>query len=166
CFASFPTRRSSDLVAHRLREQGAGPGKLVAVCAHRGPELVVGLLGTLISGAAYVPLDPEYPAARLEFMLTDADPVAVLTAGTAASVLPGTDHPVLALDDPAIWAGAPTTAPEPLAGPDDPVYAIYTSGSTGQPKGVLNGHRGVVNRLWWMQRRYQLTADDVVLQKT
>lgn len=153
-------------VAHRLREQGAGPGKLVAVCAHRSPDLVVGLLGVLISGAAYVPLDPEYPAERLEFMLTDADPVAVLTAGTAGSVLPATDHPVLALDDPAIWAAAPTTAPEPLAGPDDPAYAIYTSGSTGRPKGVLNGHRGVVNRLHWMQRRYQLTAADTVLQKT
>src|SRR5690606_33880785 len=120
-------------VAHRLRAQGAGPGKLVAVCALRSPELVVGLLGVLFSGAAYVPLDPEYPAQRLAFMLTDADPVAVLTAGEAASVLPATDHPVLALDDPATWAESPTTAPELLAGPDDPAYAIYTSGSTGQP---------------------------------
>ncbi len=153
-------------VAHRLRAQGAGPGKLVAVCALRSPELVVGLLGVLFSGAAYVPLDPEYPAQRLAFMLTDADPVAVLTAGEAASVLPATDHPVLALDDPATWAESPTTAPELLAGPDDPAYAIYTSGSTGQPKGVPNGHRGVVNRLHWMQRRYQLRATDTVLQKT
>ena len=153
-------------VAHRLREQGAGPGRLVAVCAHRSPELVVALLGVLISGAAYVPLDPDYPAERLGFMLADADPVAVLTAGTAHAQLPPTDRPVLALDDPAPWAGAATTAPEPLAGPGDAAYAIYTSGSTGQPKGVLNGHRGIVNRLHWMQRRYALTAADTVLQKT
>ncbi|WP_234359229.1 non-ribosomal peptide synthetase/MFS transporter [Plantactinospora sp. BC1] len=153
-------------VAHRLREHGAGPGRLVAVCAHRSPELVVALLGVLVSGAAYLPLDPDHPAERLGFMLADADPVAVLTAGAAATALPPTDRPVLALDDPADWAGAPGTAPEPLAGPDDPAYVIYTSGSTGQPKGVLNGHRGVVNRLHWMQRRYGLTATETVLQKT
>ncbi|GAB3981721.1 amino acid adenylation domain-containing protein [Plantactinospora veratri] len=153
-------------VAHRLREHGAGPGRLVAVCAHRSPELVVALLGVLVSGAAYLPLDPDHPAERLGFVLADADPVAVLTAGTAATALPPTDRPVLALDDPAGWAGAASTAPEPLAGPDDPAYVIYTSGSTGQPKGVPNGHRGVVNRLHWMQRRYGLTATETVLQKT
>ncbi|MEN3613622.1 amino acid adenylation domain-containing protein [Plantactinospora sp. ZYX-F-223] len=153
-------------VAHRLREHGAGPGRLVAVCAHRSPDLVVALLGVLVSGAAYLPLDPDHPAERLGFMLADADPVAVLTAGTARSGLPPTDRPVLALDDPATWATAAATAPEPLAGPDDPAYVIYTSGSTGQPKGVINGHRGVVNRLHWMQRRYGLTGTETVLQKT
>ncbi|MCW6004194.1 amino acid adenylation domain-containing protein [Micromonospora sp. CPCC 205371] len=153
-------------VAHRLREHGAGPGRLVAVCAHRSPDLVVALLGVLVSGAAYVPLDPDHPAERLAFMLTDADPVAVLTAGSARDALPPTDRPVLALDDPAVWAGAAPTPPEPLAGPGDPAYAIYTSGSTGQPKGAVNGHRGIVNRLHWMQRRYGLTAADTVLQKT
>ncbi|MEH1123085.1 non-ribosomal peptide synthetase/MFS transporter [Micromonospora sp. CPCC 206061] len=153
-------------VAHRLREHGAGPGRLVAVCAHRSPDLVVALLGVLISGAAYLPLDPDHPAERLGFMLADADAVAVLTAGSALEALPPTDRPVLALDAAATWAGAPTAAPEPLAGPCHPAYAIYTSGSTGQPKGVVNGHRGVVNRLHWMQRRYGLTAADTVLQKT
>ncbi|MBV1856199.1 amino acid adenylation domain-containing protein [Catellatospora sp. NEAU-YM18] len=153
-------------VAHRLREHGAGPGRLVAVCAERSHELVAALLGTMISGAAYLPLDPEYPADRLAFMLDDADVAAVLTAGAARDVLAPTGRPVLALDDPATWADAPDTAPEPLAGPDDVAYAIYTSGSTGRPKGVLNGHRGIVNRLHWMQRRYGLTGADTVLQKT
>ena len=153
-------------VAHRLREHGAGPGRLVAVCAQRCPELVVGLLGVLFSGAAYVPLDPDHPVDRLAFMLADAEPVAVLTTGTARDAVPATDLPVFELDDASAWSGAPATAPEPAAGPDDPAYAIYTSGSTGQPKGVLNGHRGVVNRLHWMQRRYGLTAADTVLQKT
>jgi amino acid adenylation domain-containing protein len=153
-------------VAHRLREHGAGPGRLVAVCAQRCPELVVGLLGVLFSGAAYVPLDPDYPAERLAFMLTDAEPVAVLTTGKVRSAVPPTDVPVFELDDETVWSSAPATAPEPSAGPEDAAYAIYTSGSTGQPKGVLNGHRGVVNRLHWMQRRYGLTAADTVLQKT
>ncbi len=156
----------SHRVAHRLREHGAGPGRLVAVCAPRGPDLVVALLGVLISGAAYVPLDPEYPAERLRFMLADADVTAVLTAGTARAVVPPTDRPVLALDAHDIWATAATTAPEPLAGPGDAAYAIYTSGSTGRPKGVLNTHRGIVNRLHWMQRRYGLSATETVLQKT
>ncbi|MDI1464727.1 amino acid adenylation domain-containing protein [Catellatospora sp. KI3] len=153
-------------IAHRLRGLGAGPGRLVAVCAERSHDLVAALLGTMISGAAYLPLDPEYPADRLAFMLDDADVAAVLTAGPARDVLPPTGRPVLALDDPAAWAGLPDTAPEPLAGPDDVAYAIYTSGSTGRPKGVLNGHRGIVNRLHWMQRRYGLTGADTVLQKT
>ncbi|MEU8075367.1 amino acid adenylation domain-containing protein [Catellatospora citrea] len=153
-------------IAHRLREHGAGPGRLVAVCAERSHDLVAGLLGVLISGAAYLPLDPEYPAERLAFMLDDADVAALLTAGEARTVLPDTDRPVLALDDAAAWDGVPETAPEPLAGAGDVAYAIYTSGSTGRPKGVLNGHRGIVNRLHWMQRRYALTAADTVLQKT
>jgi amino acid adenylation domain-containing protein len=153
-------------VANRLREHGAGPGRLVAVCAQRGPELVIGLLGVLFSGAAYVPLDPDYPAERLAFMLADAEPVAVLTTKTSAGSVPPTDRPVFVLDDGPVWADAPATAPEPSAGPEDPAYAIYTSGSTGQPKGVLNGHRGIVNRLQWMQRRYGLTAAETVVQKT
>ncbi|NUR61139.1 MAG: amino acid adenylation domain-containing protein [Catenulispora sp.] len=163
-YAELATRAYQ--VAHRLREHGAGPGRLVAVCAQRSPELVVGLLGVLFSGAAYVPLDPDHPADRLAFMLSDAEPVAVLTTGTARSAVPPTGLPVFELDDATAWSDAPATAPEPSAGPEDPAYAIYTSGSTGQPKGVLNGHRGVVNRLHWMQRRYGLTAADTVLQKT
>ncbi|MFG1811491.1 amino acid adenylation domain-containing protein [Streptomyces sp. NPDC049040] len=156
----------ADRVAGRLRRDGAGPGAIVAVCAHRGPDLVVALLGVLISGAAYLPLDPDHPADRLGFMLDDAEPVAVLASGTARDSLPPTDRPLLALDDPAVWAGPAGARPEPLAGPGDPAYVIYTSGSTGQPKGVVNGHRGVVNRLHWMQRRFGLTAADTVMQKT
>ncbi|SHM91192.1 non-ribosomal peptide synthetase/MFS transporter [Actinacidiphila paucisporea] len=153
-------------IAGRLRRDGAGPGRIVAVCAHRGPDLVVALLGVLISGAAYLPLDPDHPAERLGYMLADAEPLAVLTAGTARDALPPTGCPVLGLDDPALWPDADATGPEPLAGPGDPAYVIYTSGSTGQPKAVVNGHRGVVNRLHWMQRRFGLTAADTVLQKT
>ncbi|MFG1810658.1 amino acid adenylation domain-containing protein [Streptomyces sp. NPDC049040] len=168
-------------VAHRLIAEGVGPGSLVAVCAERSLDLPVALLGTLKTGAAYVPLDPEYPAERLEFMLADAAAQVVLTQrrlveGTAqgalgdtagaGAALAATDATVLVLDDPEPWQDLPATAPEAAGDPGSAAYMIYTSGSTGRPKGVPNSHRGIVNRLDWMQKRYGLAAADSVLQKT
>ncbi|WP_055696830.1 non-ribosomal peptide synthetase [Streptomyces silaceus] len=159
--------RRADLLAHWLRRRGAGPGTFVAVCAERSVELVVALLGVLKSGAAYVPVDPDYPARRRAFMLADTAPGIVLTQERLVADLPPTDAEVVALDT--RWAEI-TEGPEgPVAhgaGPDDLAYMIYTSGSTGQPKGVLNTHRGIVNRLLWMQDRYRLDGTDRVLQKT
>ncbi|MEU8620489.1 amino acid adenylation domain-containing protein [Streptomyces sp. NPDC048623] len=152
-------------VAHALRARGVGPGQLVAVSAERSIDLVVGLLGVLKSGAGYLPLDPEYPRERLEFMLADSGARILLTQRRLAGDAPGAAETLL-LDDPAAFAGQPDTDPEPLAGPLDTAYAIYTSGSTGHPKGVLVPHRAIVNRLHWMQRAYPLTAEDAVLQKT
>jgi amino acid adenylation domain-containing protein len=153
----------ADAVAHRLCGLGVGPETLVAVCAERSLELPVALLGVLKAGAAYLPLDPEYPADRLAFMLADAAAPVVLTQESLRGQVPPTSATVLVLDDLADWP-APPAGWRARAG--DLAYAIYTSGSTGQPKGVLNTHRGIVNRLDWMQRRYRLGADDVVLQKT
>ncbi|WBB76878.1 amino acid adenylation domain-containing protein [Micromonospora sp. WMMD1128] len=153
-------------IAHRLRAAGVGPETLVGVCAERSVELVAGLLGVLKAGGAYLPLDPEYPADRLAFMVTDADAPVVLTQRRLRDVLPATDATVLDLDDPAVWADQPATDPAPVAGPEHLAYVIYTSGSTGRPKGVPNTHRGIVNRLDWMQKTYGLGADDAVLQKT
>ncbi len=146
----------ADRLARRL---GVGRGDIVAVCADRGIMLVVALLAVLKAGAAYLPLDPGYPRRRLEYMLADsgarlllADPGALDAEGVR--VLPlGED-----LDGDG-ELGADVT-------PDDLAYVIYTSGSTGRPKGVANTHRGIGNRLLWMQDRYRLTADDTVLQKT
>ncbi|MFJ1759828.1 amino acid adenylation domain-containing protein [Amycolatopsis sp. NPDC088138] len=149
-------------VAHRLRELGVGPGTLVGVFANRSFELVTGLLGVLKAGGAYVPLDPEYPADRLAFMLDDAAAPVVLTQAALRDTLPPIDATVVVLDD----LTGPESTLDALAGPDDPAYVIYTSGSTGRPKGVPNGHRGIVNRLDWMQRAYGLDGTDVVLQKT
>ncbi|MGI5160663.1 non-ribosomal peptide synthetase/MFS transporter [Microbispora sp. CA-102843] len=149
-------------VAHRLTGLGVGTGTLVAVCAERSIELVVALLGVLKAGAAYVPLDPDYPADRLAFMLSDsAAPVVLAQRHLAAG-----DATVLLLDELAEAADVPVTSPEPAGEPGTAAYMIYTSGSTGRPKGVPNSHRGIVNRLDWMQKRYGLTPDDVVLQKT
>ncbi|MEU3555168.1 non-ribosomal peptide synthetase/MFS transporter [Streptomyces fragilis] len=158
-------------VAHRLRALGVGPGTLVGVCAERSLELVTGLLGVLKTGAAYVPLDPEYPAERVAFMLSDAEAPVVLTqsgitGGELGPALGATGATVLLLDRAAEWDDRPTAPPETAGGPDTPAYLIYTSGSTGRPKGVPNRHRSVVNRLDWMQKRFRLTAGDTVLQKT
>ncbi|WP_018787225.1 non-ribosomal peptide synthetase/MFS transporter [Micromonospora sp. CNB394] len=153
-------------VAHRLRAAGVGPETLVGVCAERSVELVAGLLGVLKAGGAYLPLDPEYPADRLAFMVADADAPVVLVQSHLRDVLPGTGATVLELDDATVWADRPDTDPAPTAGPEHLAYVIYTSGSTGRPKGVPNTHRGIVNRLDWMQKTYGLGTDDAVLQKT
>ncbi|HEV8195229.1 MAG TPA: amino acid adenylation domain-containing protein [Gemmatimonadales bacterium] len=152
-------------LAHRLRRLGVGPGVLTGICAERSLELIVGLLAVLKAGGAYVPLDPEYPADRLGFMLEDADVPVLLTQRHLRSLLPASGAAVLDLE-PDAFDAEPTSRLEESAGPDDPAYMIYTSGSTGRPKGALNSHRGIVNRLLWMQETFVLTGNDVVLQKT
>ncbi|MGW0801594.1 non-ribosomal peptide synthetase/MFS transporter [Nonomuraea sp. NPDC002799] len=148
-------------VAYTLRDLGVGAGSVVAVCAERSLELLPGLLGVLKAGAAYLPIDPGYPADRVAFMLADAAPAVLLTQ---KRLRPETSAITLDLDDPDVWTGAP--GPLPDVRPDDLAYVIYTSGSTGRPKGVPNTHGGIANRLDWMQERFRLDAGDVVAQKT
>jgi amino acid adenylation domain-containing protein/non-ribosomal peptide synthase protein (TIGR01720 family) len=155
-------------LAHALRRRDVGPDTLVGVCMERSIEMMVALYGVLKAGGAYVPLDPEYPRDRLAFMLDDMKPRLILTQARLASVLPEHGAEVIALD--ADWskiAEEPATKPERGdLGLDTLAYVIYTSGSTGKPKGAMNAHRGILNRLLWMQHAYRLTEGDVVLQKT
>ncbi|WP_437755167.1 amino acid adenylation domain-containing protein [Sorangium sp. So ce1389] len=154
-------------VAHALRRRGVGPDGLVAVAAERSVEMVVGLLGILKAGGAYVPIDPEYPADRIAFMLEDAGAPVLLSQWPVASRLPAHRAEVLCLDtDRAEIDREPTGNLAVSVSPDNLAYTIYTSGSTGRPKGAGNSHRGLLNRLQWMQERYGLTAQDRVLQKT
>jgi amino acid adenylation domain-containing protein len=155
----------ADRLAHRLRQSGIGPGRRVALCMERSPELVTAILGVLIAGGAYVPLDPDYPDERLDFQLADAQADVVLTHGPVRDRVPATAVTVLEVDRLDLETG-PGVGPEQAAAPTDPAYVIYTSGSTGRPKGVANTHRGLVNRLVWMQRQFGLDATDAVLQKT
>ncbi|WP_406100395.1 amino acid adenylation domain-containing protein [Streptomyces sp. NBC_01013] len=161
-YAELNTR--ANRLARHLRTLGARPGAVVAVAVPRSVELIVSLLAVLKSGAAYLPLDPEYPAERITYMLRDASPVCVITdradrlAGDAATgrvVLDGLDV-----------SGYPWCDPSRPLTPAHPAYVIYTSGSTGRPKGVVVSHGAIDNRLRWMQDTYGLTADDRVLQKT
>ncbi|MFD9906702.1 amino acid adenylation domain-containing protein [Streptomyces sp. NPDC059063] len=156
-------------LAHHLRERGARPEAKIGVALERSPELVLALLAVVKTGAAYVPLDPDYPASRTEQILTDAAPELVLTSTALAPRLPA-GTPALALDSDDALArvgSCPDTDPDadrPTG--RTPAYVIYTSGSTGRPKGVVVEHAAIVNRLVWMQHQYGLDATDRVLQKT
>ncbi|MGY4641869.1 amino acid adenylation domain-containing protein [Pseudomonas sp. TE24901] len=147
-------------LAHHLLAQGVHVDSRVAICVERGLEMVIGLYAILKAGAAYVPLDPAYPPERIAYMLHDSAPQVVLAQGSTRGLLG--DAPVIDLEQPT-WQHLSLDNPHTEA---VSAYVIYTSGSTGQPKGVINDHAGVVNRLLWMQDEYRLTADDTVLQKT
>ncbi|WP_235191071.1 non-ribosomal peptide synthetase [Amycolatopsis rifamycinica] len=150
----------STRLARVLAARGAGPERVVALALPRSTHLVTAILAVLKTGAAYLPLDPGYPAGRIAFMLEDAGPALVLAV--AETAVPG----ALLLDDPDTLAGVPDTPLDVVCRPEHPAYVIYTSGSTGRPKGVVVPHAGIVNRLLWMQDEYGLTAGDRVLQKT
>ncbi|MBO4206029.1 non-ribosomal peptide synthetase [Micromonospora echinofusca] len=150
-FAELTT--GADRVAAALRAAGVRPGDRVAICADRTPRLVVGLLGILSAGAAYVPLDPTHPPGRHAFVLDDSASAAVLTE---SAVAPATDLPVVLLDG---------DLPEPVepvdVAPDDIAYVMYTSGSTGEPKGVQVTHRNVLRLVRGGQAELDLGEDDV-----
>ncbi len=159
--------RRANRLANHLVSQGVSVGSRVGVCMERSVEMVVALLSVLKAGAAYVPLDPDYPAERLGFMLSDAQVPVLLTQSHLLAKLPPHTARVFCLDaDRATISQASPERPEANVRPDDLAYVIYTSGSTGQPKGAMNTHRGICNRLLWMQDVYRLTAEDRVLQKT
>ncbi|HEX4494362.1 MAG TPA: non-ribosomal peptide synthase/polyketide synthase [Thermoanaerobaculia bacterium] len=154
--------RQANRLAHRLREAGVGPEVPVGVCAERSLEMVVALLAVLKAGGAYVPLDPSYPADRLAYMVATAGSPVLLVQPELAADLPEHGAQVL----PLILGAGEDRGPAVAVDPDGLAYAIFTSGSTGRPKGAMNSHRGIVNRLLWMQETFGLDASDRVLQKT
>ncbi len=185
--------RANQLAQH-LRSLGVGPDVLVGICMERSLELVIGLYAILKAGGAYLPLDPSYPAERLQYMLEDAQAPVLLTSQeqrtknqeqstterkgvlhTPPVHTPPVHTPPADSGQPTVVdliADWPTIAQHPTENldshtrPEHLAYVIYTSGSTGRPKGVLVPHRGIVNRLLWMQEQYGLTADEGVMQKT
>jgi amino acid adenylation domain-containing protein len=159
-------RRASQ-AARLLRARGIGPDEPVGICMDRSVEMVVGLLAILKADGAYVPFDPAYPAERLRFMVEDIRPRVVLTQSRLLDLWQGAFCEVIALDAPSTARGRQLEGSPPrLSTADHLAYVMYTSGSTGQPKGAMNTHRGVVNRLLWMQQAYPLEPDDRILQKT
>lgn len=133
-------------VAHRLRAAGVGPETLVGICIDRSIELIAGLLGILKAGGAYLPIDLDYPAERLAFMLKDAKAPVFLTHSAQKTGLPPLTAEIIAIDD--LFSCAPATEeeqnPSPASDADKLAYVIYTSGTTGEPKGTLIEHRNVV----------------------
>ena len=136
---------AANRLAHLLAAQGAGPGQCVALLLSRSAEAIVAIVAVLKTGAAYLPIDPGLPAARIGFMLADAAPIAALTTAGLRSRLDGFDLLVIDVNDPAVDT-QPSTA-QPAPGPDDIGYLIYTSGTTGVPKGVAITHHNVTQLL-------------------
>ena len=133
-------------MAHLLAGQGVGPGGCVALLVERSAEAIVAILAVLKTGAAYLPIDPAHPDARIGFMLDDAAPMAAITtAAGLRSRLDGCDLLVIDVDDPRIDTQPSTALSGP--GPDDIAYLIYTSGTTGVPKGVAVTHHNVTQLL-------------------
>ncbi|WP_405461334.1 amino acid adenylation domain-containing protein [Streptomyces sp. NBC_00101] len=152
----------ADALAHRLAALGIGPEDRVAVALPRTHELVVGLLGVLKAGAAYVPLDPDYPADRLAYMLDDARPRLLLTTPALHRRLPGSPVPHLYPTE-AVAGAAPEGRAAARVRPEHPAYVIYTSGSTGRPKGVVVTHRGAGAMAASQRKRLRVTPDSRVL---
>ncbi|WP_445305063.1 amino acid adenylation domain-containing protein [Microcoleus sp. Pol12B4] len=159
--------KRANQVAHYLQKLGVKPEVLVGICVERSLEMAIGILGILKAGGAYVPLDPGYPPERLVFMLKDAQTPVLLTQKHLVEKLPEVGTSAICLD--ADWQAIARQKEENITvavTAENLAYVIYTSGSTGKPKGAANTHKGICNRLLWMQDAYELTASDRVLQKT
>jgi amino acid adenylation domain-containing protein len=150
-------------LAHTLLEMGAGPDVLVAVCMERSPEMIIGLLGILKAGAAYLPLDPKYPRQRLAFMLEDAKVKIILGQRKTVELLPQSVARVVCLDTDWHTISRQNTDVQTDVCSENLAYVIYTSGSTGEPKGVEITHKNV-NRLLFGTDYAELGSDQAILQ--
>jgi amino acid adenylation domain-containing protein len=166
-------------LAHYLQTWGVQLETPVGICVERSLEMVIGILGILKAGGCYVPLEPAYPTSRLTYIINETQVPVVLTQEKLLQKLLGFTSPqastskvlnktlCLCLDTD--WqeiTHKPDNNPTINVNPENAIYIIYTSGSTGTPKGVINTHRGVSNRLYWMQQQYGLQIGEAVLQKT
>jgi len=152
-------------LAHHLKSLDAGPETLVAICVERSIEMLVGLLGILKAGAAYVPLDATYPSSRLSLMMEDSRARVVITQERLVHVLPETTAPVICLDrDWETIAQQSEEKPIDHIGAGNLAYVIYTSGSTGRPKGVQIEHGSLLNLVFWHLRTYDIQPPDRATQ--
>ncbi|MES2825222.1 MAG: MupA/Atu3671 family FMN-dependent luciferase-like monooxygenase [Pseudomonadota bacterium] len=164
--------KANQLAHYLIQEKHVKPDTLVGICVERSLEMVVGILAILKAGGAYIPLDPEYPEARLAYMLDDAKLTTVLTQSHLRATTPVTNAQAVHVDGEKFKQQLqiyPTTNPdlnESGLNLNHLAYVIYTSGSTGNPKGVLAPHRSICNRVNWMEQHFPVLTDDVFCQKT
>ena len=152
----------ANALALLLRSKGIGRGSLVALLLHRSFEMMIAIIAIWKAGGAYLPIAPDYPEDRIMYMLEDGGVNILLTMSSVIN------QPKFAGEILQIDGDIPGTdeCPENDAEPGDVAYVIYTSGSTGKAKGVMVEHRALVNRIDWMNRKYPLSKEDVILQKT
>lgn len=158
--------RANQLAHFLVERYGISANMAVGLCVPRSIEMVVALLAIMKAGGAYVPLDPALPAERLAYMMQDSGAVLVLAGAAQAGQLPEVPGVGCVVFDDVNLDDYPATDLAERCGPATLAYVIYTSGSTGRPKGTLNLHRGPCNRIHAMQRQFNLTPSDRVLQKT
>ncbi|NIM17931.1 MAG: amino acid adenylation domain-containing protein, partial [Candidatus Aminicenantes bacterium] len=154
--------QSTNRLAHLLREKGIKSDAVVGIMVDRSAEMIIGIFGILKGGGAYLPIDPDYPQERVNYMLKDSNAQVLLSEVSELSkVSEGTE--VVTLSE--LNEDCPTH-PTHLTHHTHLCYVIYTSGSTGRPKGVMVEHRSLVNRLKWMQKKYPIGEGDTILHKT
>ena len=151
-------------VAAFLRRQNVGRGQHVALFLHGGPDLVIAELAVMMSGAAFVPIDPAYPASRVALMIRDCEAVLVLTNAKSPDIHPCSARVVYLDRDCAATDGGDFLEPPPASLDSDPAYVIYTSGSTGHPKGVLVSHAALANFVAWHRRVFKISNNDRATQ--
>ncbi len=150
-------------LAYNLQSQFIGPGDFVVILAQRSMEMVLAIFAVLKTGAAYVPVNVDYPQERIQYIVNDCKPKAILVY--QSQELENVDVPVLDLEQNSMWEGETSNLGIINKG-TDPIYCIYTSGTTGKPKGVVNQHKGLWNLISWMQKEYPLGKEDAIMQKT
>ena len=153
--------KKANQLARLLRNKGIGRNDLVCIITKRSLDMMIGIWGIIKAGAAYVPIDPNYPEERKEFILKDSSPKVVLLSDT--DIETSIEKIDLSKKD---YEKEDDSNLELINTPEDAVYCIYTSGTTGRPKGVINKHVGLINRIMWMNSKYPIKEGDVILQKT
>ncbi|MGD0737146.1 MAG: amino acid adenylation domain-containing protein [Terracidiphilus sp.] len=156
--------RKANSLARQLRKLDVGPETIVAICTEGSLEMVIGILGVLKAGGAYLPIDPGYPHGRIAYMIADAGVRIVLTQKALRDVVDVLAPVVIALDDEREIGDSDGSDLKPTAKPDSAAYVIYTSGSTGRPKGVLIEHRSAVSLIECLRHRFSIGPGSQVLQ--
>ncbi|MGB7603948.1 MAG: amino acid adenylation domain-containing protein, partial [Lutisporaceae bacterium] len=159
--------KKANQLARLLIEKGVKRNSIVGIMIERSVEMMVGVMGILKAGAAYLPISPQYPDRRIEYLIKDSGLRLLITNRQAEqdNLEPILDTEIIYIDDEGLYQGDYINIQKASA-PTDLAYVIYTSGSTGEPKGVMLEHHSVINRISWMQKAYPIGQHDTILQKT